>query len=283
MKKKMNMKKEIRLISIIVTYYPDKDLLIKNIQSIINYVDEILIWENTLLNDRPQYRYVSDSKVSYHGEEENSITHALNYAWKYAVENKYDYLLTMDQDSVWENFDGFLQQTIYNTSCPSGIWGPNLNTYGDTSTCFSEVRYLINSGMLQSVDTINKVGGWREDFRIDAFDIEYCYHAKELGIKCYRVGGYKLEHTLGNPSVKRVFGKQLHLLNYSPSRLYEIYRNHIIVIRKYKETKDLKRNFLRFWMNNHLVTVILGENNKWKKLCAICRGVFSGLTSPISR
>lgn len=270
------------IIAVVVTYYPEKELLIKNLQSIINYVDEILIWENTPSSDRPQYRYVSNPKVSYHGEEENSITHALNYAWRYAVENKYDYLLTMDQDSVWEDFNGFLHQTIYNPSCPLGIWGPNLNTHGDIDNEFSEERYLINSGMLQSVDTINKIGGWREDFRIDAFDIEYCYHAKEIGIKCYRVGGYKMEHTLGNPSIKRVFGKQLHLLNYSPSRLYEIYRNHIIVIRKYKETKVLKRNFLRFWMKNHLLAVLLAENNKMEKLCAIFRGVFSGITSSIN-
>ena len=270
-----------RILSIIVTYFPDKVYLEKSIHSFLSNVDEIIVWENTPLDRRAQYRFVSDSKIRYMGEKANSITHALNYAWKYAVENKYDYLLTMDQDSVWENFDGFLQQTIYNPSCPPGIWGPNLNTYGDTSTCYSEVRYLINSGMLQSIDTINKVGGWREDFRIDAFDIEYCYHAKELGIKCYRVGGYKLEHTLGNPSVKRVFGKQLHLLNYSPTRLYEIYRNHIIVIRKYKETKVLKRNFLRFWIKNHLLAVLLGESNKVKKLSAIFRGVFSGITSSV--
>ena len=270
------------ILALVITYYPDKDLLIKNIQSIINNVNEILIWENTPSSERSCYRFVSDPKVSYHGEEENSITHALNYAWKYAVENKYDYLLTMDQDSVWEDFNGFLHHTIHNPSRPPGIWGPNLNTHGDIHNEFSEVRYLINSGMLQSVDTINKVGGWREDFRIDAFDIEYCYHAKELGIKCYRVGGYLMEHTLGNPSVKRVFGKQLHLLNYSSSRLYEIYRNHIIVIRKYKETKVLKRNFLRFWMKDHLLAVLLGENNKMEKLCAIFRGVLSGFISSVS-
>lgn len=270
------------VLAVIVTYYPEKNLLVSNIQSIINNVDEILIWENTPSNDRFQNRFVSDPKVSYFGEEENSITHALNFAWKYAVENKYDYLLTMDQDSVWNDFEGFIHQTIHNPSCPPGIWGPNLNTHGDSKKDFSQVRYLINSGMLQSIDIINKVGGWREDFKIDAFDIEYCYHAKEIGIRCYRVGGYKLEHTLGNPSVKRVLGKQLHLLNYSPARLYGIYRNHIIVIRMYKDTKVLKRNFLRIWMKKHLVAIVLGEDNKWKKLCAICRGIFSGLTYPLS-
>ena len=270
------------ILAVVVTYYPDKDVLFKNIRSFICYVDKIIIWENTPINERSLYRFVSDPKVSYHGEEENSITHALNYAWKYAVEKKYDYLLTMDQDSVWENFDGFLQQTIYNPSCPPGIWGPNLNTHGDSKKDFSKVRYLINSGMLQSIDIINKVGGWREDFRIDAFDVEYCYHAKELGIMCYRVGGYKLEHTLGNPSVKRVFGKQLHLLNYSPSRLYDIYRNHIIIIRKYKDTKVLKRKFIRFWIINHIFAVIFGEKNKRGKLSAIFRGVLSGFSTTIS-
>lgn len=271
-----------KILAVVLSYYPDKDLLIRNIYSFINDVDQVLIWENTPLKDREQYHYISDSKVFYHGESINSIPHALNFAWKYAVEKKYDYLLTMDQDSVWENFDGFLKRTIYNPSCPFGVWGPNLNTQGVKNMEFSEVRYLINSGMLQSVDIINKVGGWREDFTIDAFDIEYCYHAKELGIQSFRVGGCELKHTFGNPSEKKVRGKQLHLLNYSPLRLYGIYRNHIIVIRKYKDTQTLKRNFIRFWMKKHLLDILLGEDNKMEKLCAIFRGVFSGITSRIS-
>ena len=102
-----------RILAIVVTYYPEKELLEKNVSAFINDVEKILIWENTPNDKKLLYRFLSDPKVDYCGDGVNSISHALNYAWKYAETNGYNYLLTMDQDSVFENFSLFIENTIY--------------------------------------------------------------------------------------------------------------------------------------------------------------------------
>lgn len=92
------------ILSIIVTYFPEKELLEKNINAIIHSVDKVLIWENTPSDQRDKYRFFNEEKVKYCGDGVNSISHALNYAWRYAQDNGYDYLLTMDQDSCFVDF-----------------------------------------------------------------------------------------------------------------------------------------------------------------------------------
>lgn len=268
------------ILAVVLSYYPERDLLIEDINSFINSVDKILIWENTPIADREKYRFVDNEKVIYVESEENSITKGLNYAYSYALNNGYDYLLTMDQDSVWEDFDFFLKRTIYNPVCPEGIWGPCINTRGNNDT-FEKKRYLISSGILQKVSVIEKIGGWYEDFRIEAFDLEYGYHAKSLGIYSYQIGGCMLKHTLGSPTVKKVFGKSISLLNYSPNRLYEMFRNHVIIIRKYKETKILRKKFIHYWLRVRLASILFFESNKLEKVCAVFRGLYSGLTDPV--
>ena len=148
-----------RILAIVVTYYPEKDLLERNVQAFINHVDKVLIWENTPSPDKLDYRFIEHEKVEYYGDGINSISRALNYAWEYANEYGFDYLLTMDQDSYFENFDYYISKTVLNPKVPEGIWTPQMN--GEiVSEDFEEIDIPITSGMLASVKIINTIGGW---------------------------------------------------------------------------------------------------------------------------
>ena len=103
---------ESKVLAIVVTYYPEKHLICNNIEAFIDNVDKVLIWENTPQEECNKYRFLVNEKIEYCGDGNNSISKALNYGWKYARENGYNYLLTMDQDSVWVNFPLFLDKTI---------------------------------------------------------------------------------------------------------------------------------------------------------------------------
>ena len=81
-----------KILAIVVTYYPEQDLLVRNVQAFIEHVSKVLIWENTPSPDKLQYRYVVHEKVEYYGDGINSISRALNFAWEYANENGFDYL-----------------------------------------------------------------------------------------------------------------------------------------------------------------------------------------------
>lgn len=87
-----------------------------------------------------------------------------------------------------------------------------------------EVEYLIASGCLIPMATLNVVGGMREDLFIDYVDIEWGLRARGLGYKSYGVCAAKMEHSLGeNPIFFR--GRTIPL--HSALRHYYHFRNAI--------------------------------------------------------
>ena len=144
-----------KILAIVVTYFPEKDLLLNNVNAFINEVDHVLIWENTPESERIQHRFVQHEKVEYCGDGINSISHALNFGWKYAKDHDYDYLLTMDQDSQWEDFSDFLHRTVYDPEAPGGIWGP---LHNGVKPEVMERDTTMTSGMLIKISLINRIG-----------------------------------------------------------------------------------------------------------------------------
>ena len=62
-----------KILAIVVTYFPDKELLEKNIAAYVNDVDRVLIWENTPHEKKCEYRFINHEKVEYCGDGVNSI------------------------------------------------------------------------------------------------------------------------------------------------------------------------------------------------------------------
>lgn len=266
-----------RILAIVVTYYPDEDVLKKNVSAFIHEVDKVLIWENTANTERAKYRFVNNSKVEYLGADKNSISRALNYAWHYAMDYGYEYLLTMDQDSVFVDFSQYLKLTVFNSKCPEGIWTPSFIGV-DAHLSFEKKNYKViqvgmTSGMLQSISVITKIGGWNEAFSIDGVDSDYCLHAHRLGIKTYSIGCSIMAHRFGSPQKVSFLGRQATLLHYSARRYYSIYRSHVLLTRTYKEQTDYKP--LSFWYPE-IKWIACLEEHGLKKLIYILAGIVSG-------
>jgi rhamnosyltransferase len=181
----------------------------------------------------------------------------------------------MDQDSVWEDFPFYLHETVFNEKAPKGIWGPN--AYCATVVEIIHSDYIITSGMLLQVELISKIGGWDEAFSIDCVDDEFCLRAKRVGISTYFWGACRLNQRYGSPEKAKLFGRtfNIELKNYSASRLYSIFRNHIILIRKFPEVSFLKKDFNYNWIQ-YIKWVAIFEKNRKKKLYSIIKGIIDG-------
>lgn len=262
-----------KILAIVVTYFPEKDLLLNNVNAFINEVDHVLIWENTPESERIQHRFVQHEKVEYCGDGINSISHALNFGWKYAKDHDYDYLLTMDQDSQWEDFSDFLHRTVYDPEAPEGIWGP---LHNDVKPEVMERDTTMTSGMLIKVSLINRIGGWNEFFDIDCVDDEFCLSAKRLGIRTYVFGMCRLIHHLGTPHSVTVLGRTSQTSNYSPKRLYSIYKTHVVLLRMFPKEQTIRKEFREWWVPQIKWTVVC-EKNHVRKFFAIFGGMFRGL------
>lgn len=268
-----------RILAIIVTYYPEEELLRRCVSSFIDHVDHVMVWENTPSPDAATYRFLPEGgKIEYAGEGFNvGISQALNHAWKRASADGCDFLLTMDQDSWWRGFDKFVSH-IGSEGCPDGLFGPTYRGEVPTTT-FQETEVLITSGMLVPVRVLDALGGYCEAFRIDAIDTELVCRAMDAGYGAYHVSDCRLVHRLGDKQSKTFLGRNYTTPGYSPDRLYGICRNHGMVFRKYPQFKSLRKRFLKIWLWQNPIRILLGEKRKLHKLLAILRGFLDGCLS----
>lgn len=263
-----------KILAIATAYHPDTELMKKSISSYIGGVDRLLIWRNSPIDEKEFEALAGGGKIEFCGDCSNAgIPKALNYAWHYASEHGFSHLLTMDQDSVWENFEGYLAAAL-DPSAPEGIFGPRINgTMGEEKS----IPFLLTSGMLVRVSLLDRIGGWNERLFVDGVDMEFVFRAREAGIYTYRIAECNLIHRLGNTVKKKFLGRTYTVNNYSPERLYGLYRSHIMIIRKYKSASELlgpvfrKQNY-----RQRPIRILLGEKHRFAKFAAIIRGIRDG-------
>ena len=121
------MNNKMRLLGIVITYYPNVEETKRNIMTYIEYVDKLIIWENTPLDDRSEFKISMpeyENKILYMGEQENMfIEYPLNCAIKFGQENGFTLLLTMDQDrlTVFTKYPTVQNSPAHNFGLTSGL------------------------------------------------------------------------------------------------------------------------------------------------------------------
>ena len=271
-----------KVLAIAACYHPNPELLLKSVASYASHVDKLLIWRNSILPEELESELSGRFKAEFRGDGTNvGISTALNAAWEEADAGNYDCLLTMDQDSVWHEFEAYVSQATTN-GLAMCFYSPQFTMMGETpnpgNSALTPLDITITSGMLIPVSVLNVVGGWDESFTIDAVDVEFCLHARSLGIQCWRCGDGWLEHRLGDRRRVSFLGLHFYTYNYSPERLYSTYKNHIITFRRYKGniSKQARKAFVRICVRRQPIRILLGEKGRWTKLLAIFRGVRDG-------
>ncbi|MFT3902303.1 MAG: hypothetical protein QM727_03985 [Niabella sp.] len=267
-----------KLLGIVITYYPDSSELKKNISRFIDDVELLIIWENTPLSERDNFRISSSEfseKIIYMGDKENLyIAYPLNRAVEYGLKNDFTHLLTMDQDSCFEpgHFRKYIK-LISQYQNQYFIFGCNPNYLNQPISDYPvKVKTLITSGSFYDLKIFNKVGLFREEYKIDCIDYEFCFRSEKQGIYSYMIKSVLLNQQFGNLQKTKL---GYHTFNYPPLRLYYIARNNIWLKREYKglaSEKDLIK-----WIVYPLIKVIFSEKNKWRKVKAIFKGIRDGV------
>lgn len=251
----------------------------RNIGAYISGLSYLLVWDNTPAQDadsglRRQIETAFGHKIVFvSAGKNNGISLVLNRAVCMANEKGCSHLLTMDQDSYWENF-GFYIDAIERLNCEA-IFCPNYNTISCTAD--TRIDYGMQSGSVYPLRLFDEIGCFKENYFIDAIDTEFCIRAQQYGIPTVRVGNALLQHSLGNPIKRFGFVSS----NYSPFRTYHIVRNHVSMWREYgnKLPYELRKMILMIYIVVRGVKILAFEREKWPKLRAIGRGVVHGLKS----
>lgn len=181
-----------RLLAVVVLYYPGKDLA-GNIESYLPETDKLLLWDNTPGGGRerlPLSGVSHPERLEYRGCGRNTgIGAALNDAVAYAREHGYTHLLTLDQDSYFLKGDfrrylaairdyGEDRQVIFSVNYFIKSWQAPLYPVADT---VDEVSSAMTSGTVYPVGLFGELGGFMEELFVWGIDCEYCWRAARRG------------------------------------------------------------------------------------------------------
>lgn len=274
---------EILLLGVVTVYNPELKLLEENIDSYINCVEKLIVWDNTnggtngLIDFLKTKSYFD--KLQFCGDGKNYlIAYPLNQALKIAQDNGYSHLLTMDQDSVFEP-DSIMQLSKYvhqleQSDSSIAIIGTNPNEMINHKSVPCKTSTVITSGTVYNVGKIIKIGAFREDYGIDAVDLEVCYRAKKKGYSTYIIPQIVFKQQYGDTKKTRM---KFYTSNYSAFRRYHITRNYLIMRHEYPDLYDQDDFLLKNFLLKGIIKIILAEDDKLNKLRATALGLYDGL------
>ena len=201
------------------------------------------------------------------------IAAALNEGFRQALADGYEWILTMDQDSVLETSQLralMAEANAYPEREQVGIFSVR-QVYGDRPKPrprYEERISVMCSGNLVSAEAIRKTQGMREELFIDRVDDDFCLRVQRKGMKVVMANTVLMEHHLGQGfEYTRLFHHKY--LNYPASRQYYIVRNLLIMIRDYPEQRSHYRRQLCKCLKHVL---LYDRQDKWHKIQAQWHG-----------
>ena len=277
-----------KVAAIIISYNPDNNLL-DSVNLLINQVDKIIIVDNGSESQKKKninlIKDIDNKKIEVIFNEENlGIATALNIGVKEALNQGYNWILTMDQDSkassnmvekmfevystideserkeILSIFPNFVDERIQSIEENS-----NMNSY-------EYVDADITSGNLLRAEVFDKVGFFDDSLFIDLVDTDFCMRLNEKNIKMIKVRDAILYHSLGeSQSVKSIFGK-FNTSNHSALRRYYMTRNRFYTWEKYKDLNSFTLNRDKKLFKKEFIKIILGEKDKINKIKMVFKG-----------
>jgi rhamnosyltransferase len=258
-----------------VLYNPTEDIF-ENINSYLYGLDKLYLVDNSEKEDEKlKDKFINlSSKIEYikmNGNE--GIAKALNVAKNKAIEEKFDWILTMDQDSKFENnnFNRMLDLVKKYFNKEIAIFSPlhkffneqKINTKNEE---IEERERIITSGNLLNLKIAQEIGNFEEKFFIDEVDHDYCYRIREKKYKIIVFNNIILNHKLGNIKKSKFFSSTT---NHNYIRRYYITRNKLYMVKKYP---FLKKRYIKEILRD-TKKIILLEKDKIKKLKMIYLGI----------
>ncbi len=230
-------------ISAVTVLYNFDEKVISNIKTYENYVDEVILIDNSDTSDYFNLYKEQLKKYTYISMNGNTgIAVALNRGIEYSKEKGYDWVITFDQDSylrnniidIYENYIDKLNDDKIVILSPIYFFDRK-KTEEFIGT--KELKYVMQSANLVNINNFFSIGKFKEEFFIDVVDYEFCLRARQKGYKIICCGEAKLEHfpaiTRESKILKIKFGYC------SPLRIYYQARNLLWTAKKYKNINML--------------------------------------------
>ena len=264
--------------AVVVLYHPGADTL-RNILSWSEQVGKVYAVDNS---DEPLAEgfarcFEGLDNVEYLLCGENlGVATALNIGADKAISHGYDWLLTMDQDSLaTPGMVASLLDCVTESGGRVGIIAPFQSSRSEPVPPRSgneEVEAVLTSGNILNLRAYENVGPFVDELFIDMVDIEYCLRLRNAGYRIIRCYDALLEHNLGDITMHRYLGRTICVSNHPPSRRYYMTRNRFYVINRYRSlSPEFCRRQIRQILGE-IKGIVLFESEKLAKLWMTIKG-----------
>ena len=281
----------IKLAACVVLYNPD-DTIFENILTYGNYVDKLIVVDNSLKKNKfliDKLNEVFESKLIYINNNDNlGIATALNQACDKAIELQFKWILTMDQDSSFINFDHYKKclekvQNVNNVALLAANTDKEGYSNFDINECSCNYREdkfsVITSANIVNLEYFEEIGRFNDKLFIDMVDYDYCLRINIKKFKILYFPDVFVEHKLGEVHLRtNIFTKKKkYKTEHNAQRAYYISRNSLYLSKNYG--KYFPKEFGMLHILNivfiHDVTkILLYEIDKWNKLKAKFIGLY---------
>lgn len=259
----------------IVTYQPDLQRLRENVAAARdNRLAGHLIIADNHSDSLPDIHDAAADALIISNEENTGIAHALNQICQQALRLGYEWVVTLDQDSVMppgilDEYARYTSQTDVGIICPA-IEDRNTGLeYSPVSEGTEYIAQCITSGNLVRLEAWQRVGGFTEELFIDGVDFDFCIRLRDAGYKILRTHNVRLTQEVGHARrIPLPFHHQMTLLHHSPTRLYYIARNYLYIGRRYQQRAHWTAEVAK-----RMFIVLCFERDKWQKLRHMLLGI----------
>lgn len=270
------------IIAVVVWFRPSA----KEVEALSLYRNEfehVLIVDNSetdnqaLVASLPNVQYISLM-------ENKGIAAALNTGCREALRMGAEWVLTMDQDSRWDqhSIPQYIEEaSLYEAFEQVAVFSPYHDCDGHPETHhrkgrFEQMRIIMCSGNLLRLKAWQEANGFREDFFIDSVDDEICCHMRQKGWLIIRANNILLTHRLGN-GVQIVKIIRHPYTSHAAWRYFYIARNRLWMIQLYPEMRKYYNKYLRRELKR---LVLYDWDDKYNKIKNYLRGLRAGYTTP---
>ena len=302
-----------RVLAIIVCYNPQPAALAVSLSALCEQVEAIVIIDNASANYADIEQAINQSgiddraqgpSISVLRQSSNlGLGAAHNIGIAHARESGFSHILLLDQDSV--PLKGMVNNLLAagvskQHQQVSAIGATYLNADNGSESFFVrfgklkfrrqycgqrdvdgcvEADFLISSGSLIAMDTINKIGDMDESLFIDHVDTEWFLRARAKGFKAYGVCDAVMQHGLGEQTHRinlSSWSRQRNVPQHKPFRYYYIFRNSVALYRRNYASGWWKWNDLQ---RLAMIAIMFGllKPPRWQNVRMMFKGIVDGL------
>ncbi|MCE5194177.1 MAG: glycosyltransferase family 2 protein [Nitrospiraceae bacterium] len=287
--------------AIIVTYNPDFLTIGQILNKLADQVNRIIIIDNFSQNGFCDWIKAEKNykNMTFFLNENMGLGYAYNLGVKKARESGCSHIILFDQDSVPEsnmviilmNAFNNLKQQGYKISAVGPVYHDlrtdlfspfmrlgwfRFNQIKSMDSIYVPADFLISSGSLISLETINDIGTMDESLFIDKIDIEWFLRARSLGYCAWGVSNAFMEHSIGE-SARQIWGfRRKIFFQHKPFRYYYIFRNSFLLYRReYMSVKWMSADIIS--LLQIFVFLLLTGRSREKIFQMIFKGIFDGV------